>query len=67
MRFRIDVLLICLFFSASVLLAGCETVAGTSKGAVRGAGEDLENAGKAAKAVAEAPGKIDKKMREELW
>ncbi len=63
MRLRIDILPICLFFSAAVLLAGCETVAGAS----RGAGEDLENAGKAAKAVAEAPEKIDKKMREELW
>jgi len=55
------------FLAAAILLCGCETVAGTSKGAVRGAGEDLENAGKAAKAVAEAPGKIDRKMREELW
>ncbi len=57
----------CILFLAAVIISGCETVAGTSRGAVRGAGEDLETAGKAAKAVAEAPGKIDKKMREELW
>ncbi|MFA5320396.1 MAG: hypothetical protein WBE75_03640 [Candidatus Omnitrophota bacterium] len=54
-------------FLASFLIPGCETVAGTSRGAARGAGEDMENAGKAAKTVVEAPGKIDKKMREELW
>lgn len=64
---RRNTLFFLIVLNAVILLSGCETVAGTSRGAVRGAGEDLEAAGKAAKTVVEAPGKIDRKMREELW